>query len=277
MDDLRLLDEDCSESMDEALLEAVRNGNLKQLCALIDSGANVNACDVPNKTAVMCAAETGSYKSLYALIKAGADVNAVDDENNTAVFHADAGADVKKLNIYGRNALIRAAELLQKGCLEVLIKAGASVNMKLGNGETILSCVIGKNYALCDSYERDIARPQCLELLLEAGAEVNVPSQDGATPLERAISRSSIIERSDLIKPLLRHGADVNAVNVKKYNATPLIILASLVNQEGRFNWYDDQKIYCAQLLLKSGAHLKRDQSGFNALEHHIGFSKMVN
>ena len=116
----------------------------------------------------MCAAETGSYKSLYALIKAGADVNAVDDENNTALFHAvdcnsvaciklliEAGADVKKLNIYGRNALIRAAELLQKGCLELLIKAGASVNMKLDNGETILSCVVSKNYALYDSYERD--------------------------------------------------------------------------------------------------------------------------
>ena len=243
MDNLRLLDEDCNVSMDETVIEAVKIGNLKKLCALINSGADVDGRDVLNKTAVMCAVETASYKSLYALIMAGADVNAVDDENNTALIHAvncnsvtcidllvEAGADVNKLNIYGRNAFARSAELLQKGCLKVLIKAGASVNMKLEDGETLLSCVVGKEIGHYEHYERREARVQCLELFCEAGADVNIPSGDGVTLLARAISRSSFLEMGDLVKPLLRYGADVNATD--KYNVTPLITLASLVNRK---------------------------------------------
>ena len=77
-------------------------------------------------------------------------------------------------------------------------------------------------------------------------------------------------------KPLLRYGADVNIVD--KDRATPLIILASLVNKKCSYDFYDDdKKIYRVQLLLKSGTHLKRTLSGFNALEHHIAFSKNVN
>ena len=87
MDDLRLLDEDC-ESIDETVLETVKNGNVKKLCTLINSGADVNGRDVLNKTAVMCAVERGSYRCLHVLIKAGADLNAIDDENNTALIHA---------------------------------------------------------------------------------------------------------------------------------------------------------------------------------------------
>ena len=52
MDDLRQLDEDCDESMDETVLEAVKNGNVKHLCALINSGADMNARDVLNKNSV---------------------------------------------------------------------------------------------------------------------------------------------------------------------------------------------------------------------------------
>ena len=291
MDNLRLLDEDCDDSTDETVLETVKKRNVKKLCTLINSGADVNGRDVLNKTTVMCAVERGSYRCLHVLIKAGADLNAVDDENNTALILAvdcnalrcvellvNGGADVNKLNIYGRTALARAAELVQKGCIDVLIKAGASVNMKLDDGETILSCAIVKNKKIgfSDPYERLIVRPQCLELLLEAGADVNKPSRGGVTPLMHAISRYSIIQCGDLVGPLLHYGADVNAVN--KEGATPLIVLASMVNRKGSYISYDDDgKIYRVQLLLKSGAHLKRTLSGFNALEHHIAFSKNVN
>ena len=137
---------------------------------------------------------------------------------------------MNKLNIDGHTALARAAELMHKGCLDVLIKAGASVNMKLGDGETILSCAMRKKFGFGEPYEHLVVRPQCFQLLLEAGADVNIPFRDGRTPLMHAVSRPTIIEREDLVKPLLRYGADVNIVD--KDLATPLIFLASLVNKK---------------------------------------------
>lgn len=73
----------------EALVVAARKGWMKELKALISSGANVNAKNKNNKTALIMAVQTGHTEIVKILIDAGADVNVQTDNGETALTIAE--------------------------------------------------------------------------------------------------------------------------------------------------------------------------------------------
>src|SRR3990172_7504907 len=72
-----------------ALIAAARDGNLAQVQALLDAGANVNAVDEFGKTPLHGAAARGHVEVVRALrAAAGANVNARDDFGRTPLHEA---------------------------------------------------------------------------------------------------------------------------------------------------------------------------------------------
>ena len=61
--------------MDAAFEDAINRGDVRDVCDLLDQGANVNARDRHGQTALMLAAHAGHREVVEALIARRADVN----------------------------------------------------------------------------------------------------------------------------------------------------------------------------------------------------------
>ena len=70
----------------EELLEAAKNNDLEKVKFLIDKGADVNAKDYFDMTALMYAVD--DYDITKLLIDSGADVNLIDINGKTALIYA---------------------------------------------------------------------------------------------------------------------------------------------------------------------------------------------
>ena len=84
-----------------------------------------------------------------------------------------------------------------------LLIPGSMVDVVNEKGQTPLELA-----STCEQYctvARGFFKPQCCEMLLRLGADPNKPNLEGLTPLNMAR------HDSDIIKILLKHGADVNA------------------------------------------------------------------
>jgi len=75
-------------SLEDKLLSAVKNGDLKSVETFIAAGAGLEARDNENMTALMRAAEKGYSDIVRILIDAGADISAKDKFGCTAFFKA---------------------------------------------------------------------------------------------------------------------------------------------------------------------------------------------
>lgn len=89
------------ESREDKLISAVKNGDLKNVEALIAAGVGLEARDNENMTALMIVAKKGYTDIASRLINAGAHVDATDWYNRTALSRAvDGGhAEIVKLLI----------------------------------------------------------------------------------------------------------------------------------------------------------------------------------
>src|ERR1041384_3951124 len=157
-----------------------------------------------------------------------------------------AGADAKAANRYGITPLYLACENADPAMIERLLKAGADPNSTSTEGETALMTV---------------ARTGAVEaarVLLDHGAKVDAREEwHGQTALMWAVDE----QHPAMVKELIAHGADVNAVsNVNKWERqntseprekwlplgglTPLLFAA----RQGC--------VECAQILLEAGAQI---------------------
>ena len=75
-------------SLEDKLINAVKNGHLKNVETFIAAGADLEARDNDNMTALMRAAEKGYSDIFRILIDAGADISAKDKFGCTAFFKA---------------------------------------------------------------------------------------------------------------------------------------------------------------------------------------------
>jgi len=75
-------------SREDKLISAVKNGDLKNVETFIAAGADLEARDNENMTALMRAAEKGYSDIVRILIDAGADISAKDKFGCTAFFKA---------------------------------------------------------------------------------------------------------------------------------------------------------------------------------------------
>merc|ERR1712010_191217 len=101
-------------------------------------------------------------------------------------------------------SLMLAAIMGHLDISQALLDAGANVDKADNKGNTALH--IASYYC---------TRPKMTELLIKAGATVDASSANGATPLILAASS----DKKRCAEVLLRHGADIAAVNEQGANA----------------------------------------------------------
>ncbi|NDB83946.1 MAG: ankyrin repeat domain-containing protein [Alphaproteobacteria bacterium] len=100
------------------LMCAVIAGNHEAVQILLDKGANVNACDPEDNTALHIAAATGNAQMCELLISAGADVNVQNKKGFTPAHVATGRHNIK--------------------AQDILIENGADMSLKTKDGKTPL-------------------------------------------------------------------------------------------------------------------------------------------
>ena len=250
---------------------------------LLDHGANIHAENVHGQTPLHMMSQrvfpTDESDLVQLLLSQGADVNARDKNQATALLLAcihckpktaegllENGADIMAVNIHGQNALHQVSSiefynvssldhdmlelatiLLKRGVdvngrdkdertplhlasrggdeviTKVLLNHRAQVNAEDTRGQTSLHHVIlGYQHNLTDShgvvswrsspyYRRNYLRSanHLAQQLLERGADVNAQNKDLETPLHLA----SRLRLHEMARILLKHGADVSVKN----------------------------------------------------------------
>lgn len=113
------------------------------------------------------------------------------------------GVDLNKTDKYGYTPLMAAVENIEfsddgssQKCAEILIEAGADVNIKNDRGETILMLAI-----------EDGLSNRLIQMLINNGANVNAIDEQGFSVLMNAVSSD---EPERFLPILIKAGADVN-------------------------------------------------------------------
>ena len=195
-----------------ALMVAARwNRDSEVASVLLGAGADVNAREMFDFTALMYAAGHNTIKVVNTLLQAGAEVNAKEKNGMTVLMYAvkwscrsiptfeivnvllDAGAEVNARDKYGTTALMVAASSCDAEVVTALLRGGAEANARDKYGTTALM------------YARTTA---VIKALIGAGSDVDARHESGATVLMLSASNGLW---SDDIKLLLEAGADVNA------------------------------------------------------------------
>lgn len=148
-----------------ALLVATHGNQIAAAKALVDAGADVNAKDNINDSAYLYAGARGHLEILKMTLSHGADLRSTNRYGGTALIPAaerghvetvrtliEAGVDVDHVNRLDWTALLEAIILGNGGeqhqrIVELLVKAGADVNLADGKGETPLQHARSRGYA----------------------------------------------------------------------------------------------------------------------------------
>lgn len=231
------------------------------------------------------------FKFARLLLDCGADINAVDEDNRTALFYAslsgaafliEKGIDVTKIDEYKATALIFAikarkdydlAELLAKTrCLDILngnghsalteailekqfefakklILAGADVNAASEKGLSPVYCACDKNNL------------ELVKMLVERGARVDIPCATAYYP-HWPLCAAMYPDNYELVEYLLEHGAKVN--------------MSDYGEETELFNVDSCKDLRIPLLLLKKGADVNyRNKIGLTPLLEAAVFARM--
>ena len=236
-----------------SLFVAVLKGCRKNIIqALIDHGADVNATDKDNVTAIMYACRKRRLNLFHVLLKAGADTNTVDKDDNTCLWYAahgncskkvlqaiiDHGGDVNATNKDGLTALMTACKERHIDTMHVLLKAGSDTNIADKNGITCLILAVaadcsnevlqeiivhGADVNATDNggltalmWACEKRHVDAIYVLLKAGADTNIADENGNTCLRHALCGDCSIE---VFHAIIDHGVDVDATNKENHTA----------------------------------------------------------
>ena len=244
------------------LSRAAECGDQKAIEILLQNGANINVADSNGNTPLIKTVQNKHVSCLVYLVNQGADVNIANKHGMTTLITAcgicpsvvvlliDKGAKVNAKTSSGKTPLyyfvhnVNDEEFeLGKICLDLLINAGADVNLADCESDTALLSAIKNN------------REKTFTYLLEKGADTNKVSRHNGYA---AIHYAAQFCKLDYIQYLALYGADVNLTN--NIGETPLIIAACKPNQDIR------RTINCIKLLLKMGAVVNHfSNTGFSA------------
>lgn len=199
-----------TSSADERYLQAASAGNLDGVRAALADGADKNAVDDEEATAILRATRGGHLNVVRALIGEGVDIDAQDQTCFNPFIHGcifndlelvktmvEAGTDLKRLTRMGGNGLTPAAE---KGHLEIVqyLLENTRINVNLTNnlGWTALieTIILGDGGPV---------RQQTVELLLKYGAKPGMTDEWGVPPVELARKRGF----TEIVDILERHQA----------------------------------------------------------------------
>lgn len=214
-------------STNDEWFNAVAEGDVPRVKALLQANADVNAKSRGGTTALMLAAQQGRDELLGILLRAGARVNDKNGDGQTALMLA-----LKKGNYFVLAPLVDAGARLEARCDDclkalgwaaedgridyvlALQKAGVDINARLKDGYTTLM------YALTNQTDRNVAE------LLAVGPDVNARSDDGSTPLMVAADCRKWLhgKAGGRVQALLEANASINA---KRNDGSTALMLAA--------------------------------------------------
>lgn len=202
----------------EEFLKAAENGNLKKIKSMLNKEVNIktliNAVDKENNTALILASKFGYIEVVKILIENGADIDARNNENSTALIEASSfyyevvkllienGADINAKDYGGTTALMNAStedDYINCEICKTLIENGANVNDKDLQGANAL--IYGSTFLKWDL--------SIIKLLIDSGIEINAQDKDGYT----ALMEATISGNYETVKLLIENGADINIKN----------------------------------------------------------------
>ena len=235
---------DCVHDESPQLQES-RDGDLRQVRALVNQGADLDLEDANGNTALYCASFKGHADVVELLIAAGADIDHRNASGEAALHWAsghgdlavvgallDAGAKPDVITDRGHTPLLWATLGGEARVVDALLAYGADPNAEGVAHPLEVMAYLGAppDPPRASSPARETSIPQCLS-----------PSGAGAvTPLEVAVAR----ERSDLASALLLAGAEHGD---SVYGCTSLQVASWLCNGD------------LVALLLLGGASLQVD------------------
>ena len=172
----------------DELFDAIHEGELDRIAALLDAGADVNGCATFGMTALGYACWRNQFAAARLLVAQGAEINLLDRNDYTpldvAVSYASHEFREWLIGIGGRRnehyqPLIDAVVDGKVDLVAALLDAGAEVNGCNDRGETPLSYACGYNQLAA------------ARLLVARGAEVNSLDGNEYTPLDHAVCFAS--------------------------------------------------------------------------------------
>lgn len=180
---------------DGTLLTAAATGDAATVGLALRAGAEVEARDDHQRTALLLAVTGDHVEVARVLVAAGADPDALDDRNDTpwlvagvtgSVAMAEvllpADPDLTIRNRYGGISIIPAAERGHVEYLQRVLQTDIDVNHVNDLGWTALleAVILGDDGA---------RHQETVRVLIDAGADPAIADHDGVTPLEHARSR----------------------------------------------------------------------------------------
>jgi ankyrin repeat protein len=241
---------------------AIRTDDLTKLAAFAAQPGSVNLKDDRGMTPLMYAAVTGSPAAMKLLIDRGADVNARNAFDSTALMWSatdiekvrmlvEHGADVNAVSKQGNMPLLLAAMSDRSAAIvKLLIAKGADVKaVNGGKVTTVFAAAQGGDL-------------ETIRMLVDAGVDVNAAMVVGLTPLMNAVGNGNVAA----VKLLLAKGANVNAVSAPVLGAVkngPIELgkFTALINAA------TEGKPELIKLLLDAGADVNaRDIRGMTPL-----------
>ena len=184
-----------TDTMTAELHRAAQANDVALIKKLLASGAEIDARDADQRTALLVATHANAANAARALIAAGANVNAKDNIQDTPYLYAaaegrleilrmtlKAGANLKDTNRYGGTGLIPAAHHGHPEIVRELLKTDIAIDHVNRLGWTALLETI----ILSDGgpVHQDI-----LQQLVAAGANVNLADGAGVSPLAHVKQR----------------------------------------------------------------------------------------
>ncbi|MBD2731102.1 ankyrin repeat domain-containing protein [Nostoc sp. FACHB-892] len=184
-----------TEATNEPLLIAINEGNLEQVCALLDAGANPNTKDSQARHALVIAAELGSLDIVEVLLAADANLIiqgydalwAAACNGHVDVVKALVAAGVPDsctlVYAYEQRLILAAKTLMSAGVdfdwyyfLNQLLNAAITGNLEVIN--TLITIGINvdlKDHEKCTALmsASDYGQLEAVKLLVDAGADVN--------------------------------------------------------------------------------------------------------
>ena len=252
-----------------ALFSSIVSNDPEGIAAALEAGADPNARQGYNHTALSRAVANDSEQAVEVLLNRGADPNARSENGETPLHHSHqaspevfdkliaAGADPNARDQRGITPLHRAvADKRFLSSAQRLLENGADPNVRTNvRGTTPLHWA-----------NSDAATTRLLTWKSYPKADPNAPDRQGQTPLHYAVSNpdSDRIERYNQVQSLLNGGADPN---IRTHRQETPLHRATLSLRESLAE---------VSMLVQSGADVRsRDDVGNTPLHYAAGHASV--